>query len=558
MPRKQAEKNVFNGPGHRACSWATVVLTLALLGLMVPVAHPATSPDLRESGLEREIETVPFEAVSKDGTVLRGHVHKPKGRRALATVLTLSPYWNSAIGWGPSDRLWAEDAAFVDAGFAFAAVNVRGTGASDGCLQFGNDVDRADAYTVIETLAEERWSNGNVGMFGLSYDAWTQYMAIAADPPALKAAVPMSGIVDMWSWMAPGGAPETYAPAWMGDWRTSFSIAPTSAEARPHINCAGETSADTSAAFDLVKTGDRTAFFKDRDLRPLLRGTDVATFVTSGVRRRGDVWHNRTYDSLWRYLDPKRSRFLLGQWGHRYPTVGTFMTQVLAWFDHYLRGAPETVPPGVFEFQDDGNAWHTSTSWPPPTVSRPKLFLSGESLLTSQAKVEPSSKTFLSSPIDPGTTCGVGDGDHQALFASPPVRRDATLAGNFELRTTLASSSPGGNFAAVLYQTSGDGSCIDLSTNGFEVGRIQLDLRHGKTPGKGQDFPTGTSTVVKFRSEPLASELAEGERLVLAVGGGSSHLLPDAYQPQLTISTGPGIPGLLELPVVKGRLVFGR
>ncbi|MDP9068367.1 MAG: CocE/NonD family hydrolase [Actinomycetota bacterium] len=536
-----------------------MVIAALLLGTTAAPAYSSAAAADTDTGPVGEVEMVPFEAVAEDGTVLRGHVHKPKGRHALATVLTLSPYWNSAIGWGRSARLSQEGAAFVDAGFAFAAVNVRGTGASDGCLQFGDELDRGDAYTVIETLADERWSNGNVGMFGLSYDAWTQYMAIAADPPALKAAVPVSGIVDMWSWMAPGGAPETYAPAWMGDWRTFYSIAPTSAQARPHVDCTGETSADTSAALELVRTGDRSEFFKDRDLRPLLPGSDVAVFTTSGMRHLGEYWHNRHYDGLWKYLNPKRSRFLLGQWGHRYPqgTRRALMEMVLGWFDHYLRGGPDTVRAGVFEFQDDRKKWHSSQTWPPTPVSRTKLFLSQEKLTPSASAVKKSSVSFRSFVADPGSGCGPGGHlNHHALFVSAPVKQSATLAGNFELTTEVRSSLPGGNFAAVLYKTSGDGSCSDVSQNAVEVGRIQLDLQHSKTPGESREFPIGTPTVLRLRSEPLVSSLAHGQRLVLAVGGGSAHLLPDPLQPELTIRTGRTTRGVVELPVIRGRLVF--
>lgn len=532
----------------------TVMVCAVLFASVVPAAHSATSRVGSGSGSAIEIETVPFEVVSKDGTVLRGHVHKPKGREGLATVLTLSPYWNSSTGWGPSASLWDADRVFVDAGFAFAAVNIRGSGMSDGCLQLGNEVDRADAYAVVEALADQDWSNGKIGMFGLSYDAWTQYMAIAAGAPSLKAAIPMSGIIDPWSYLTARGAPEPNDP--FSRIRLTNSVLATDPNAKPHAACPSEISDHRLAWYELVATGDRTGYFEERDLRPLLRGSDVAVFTTSGVRSLGDGLHNRQYENLWKYLKPERSRFLLGQWGHSYPALSDFMTMAIGWFDHYLRGGPETVQAGIFEYQDDGGRWHVSRSWPPRHVTDASLFLSDGDLVSSRSEVQATSTSFRSSPADPGSSCVAGEGlPLQALYVSDPLKRDATLAGNFEMTTQLSSSLPGGNFAAVLYKTSGDGSCLDLVQNAAEVGRVQLDLRHWKTPGRAEDFPIDTPTIVKLQSEPVASYLAKGDRLVLAIGGGSSQLLPDPLQPDLTVHTRPGSAGWIRLPVVKGRLV---
>jgi hypothetical protein len=47
-----------------------------------------------------------------------------------------------------------------------------------------------------------------------------------------------------------------------------------------------------------------------------------------------------------------------------------------------------------------------------------------------------------------------------------------------------------------------------------------------------------------------------GQRLVLAVGGGARELFPDARKPALTVSTGPGLEGSLDLPVTEGTLRF--
>ncbi|HEV2756488.1 MAG TPA: hypothetical protein VG318_12025 [Actinomycetota bacterium] len=55
----------------------------------------------------------------------------------------------------------------------------------------------------------------------------------------------------------------------------------------------------------------------------------------------------------------------------------------------------------------------------------------------------------------------------------------------------------------------------------------------------------------------------EGKRVVRrslflrTAAGGSMELEPDAFRPQIVISTGKGLAGSIEIPVVSGDLRFG-
>jgi uncharacterized protein len=78
---------------------------------------------------------------------------------------------------------------YVRRGYVLAIVNMRGTHKSDG--YFGNlDPDPQsirDIYDTIEWLAAQPWSDGNVGMIGVSYFAVVQKRVAALNPPHLKA-----------------------------------------------------------------------------------------------------------------------------------------------------------------------------------------------------------------------------------------------------------------------------------------------------------------------------------------------------------------------------------
>ncbi|OQR99392.1 serine protease family S15 [Achlya hypogyna] len=83
---------------------------------------------------------------------------------------------------------------FVSEGYAWVAVDIRGTGASTGTkgMDF-DDQESADAKEVIEWITKQEWSNGEVTAFGVGLDG-VSALVIAADPhPALKA-VALNGV----------------------------------------------------------------------------------------------------------------------------------------------------------------------------------------------------------------------------------------------------------------------------------------------------------------------------------------------------------------------------
>src|SRR3954466_5022947 len=216
-----------------------------------------------------EYDLVPIEAKAADGIVLRGHAYLPKkAPRPLATVLSYSPYFYGAGAENHGTDELADDSEvsfLLDAGCAYAAVNMRGTGHSEGCMGFGDPTDVSDAATTIQTIASQPWSNGNVGMYGHSFPAWSQMMAMAGKPPALKAIVPTSGAFDLWSLLMRRGAPLN------AEGSTAFGPIFTAATGHPlpdAINQACPSFADMYRAFsENSTTGDRTDFYKARDLR---------------------------------------------------------------------------------------------------------------------------------------------------------------------------------------------------------------------------------------------------------------------------------------------------
>ena len=522
---------------------------LAVLIACVAVLGAATTARAAEYDL------VPIEAKAADGIVLRGHAYLPKqAQRPLGTVLSYSPYFYGAGAENRGTDELADDSEvsfLLDAGFAYAAVNMRGTGHSDGCMGFGDPTDVSDAATVVQTIAAQPWSNGNVGMYGHSFPAWSQMMAMAGKPPALKAIVPTSGAFDLWSLLMRRGAPLN------AEGSTAFGPIFTAATGHPPpdtINQACPSFADMYRAFsENSTTGDRTDFYKARDLRDRVTGSPVAMLGSFGIISGLNDGHILQFEGMWDRLRHDRTHEVLGQWSHEVPTdhKKDWHAQVIGWFDHWLRGGPDTVGPGV-EYQDDDDRWHRADRWPPR--SQPTLVkLSGDKVVPDTEKTGPVNATFQSADNDPGLRSDQPDdktrlynstcGPHQALFVSRPLAENVLLAGNIDVDLDLTSTLPGGNLSVFFWRTKGDGSCPDQTATWWA--RALMDLRHWATPGQSKDFPVGTPTRVQLRSHPFSAVVHKGERIVIGVGGGSSELEPDPRHPAITITR-----GAFTLPVV--------
>ena len=87
---------------------------------------------------------------------------------------------------------------------------VRGTSNSEGALHPFSQTEAQDYYELIEWAAVQDWSDGNVGLNGVSYLAMLQWYVAALNPPHLKAIIPWEGGVDLYrEWAFHGGMPET-------------------------------------------------------------------------------------------------------------------------------------------------------------------------------------------------------------------------------------------------------------------------------------------------------------------------------------------------------------
>lgn len=523
-------------------------------GATLPFSQVANADD-------RTVERRPFSVSAPDGTELRGHVYLPMHEeRPLAPVLSFGPYWNNNnVSASTGDlqprattgRVGSHASGigtFPDEGFAFAAVNMRGTGISDGCFRFGDPIEIGDAHTVVEALADREWSTDTVGMWGGSYNGWSQTLAIAGNPPSLGAVVPKSSVIDLWTVLTRRGAPIRlgWTTATRVDASESVTVLPPR---RDHLTCPNRTRT-WLANFELANSANRTAFFAKREYLDVLANSRVPMLVTNGLdyTREG---HILQVEGLYESRPAGTTHVVLGQFGHN-ETPDGFTSTVVAWFDHYLRDGPMTVEPDVVEYEDDTGTWHTTDRWPPASAQQ-SLYLSENALVADAGAVNESVQRFQSDTTSPGLArekCG----PRQAVYASGELTQPVRLAGNFTIDATVTSTLSDGTFAAVLFHTPEDGRCPDPAATDFS--RALADLRHWKRPGVATPFPVLDPTPVSFDSVPFATTIPAGHRIVLVIGGGHEYLSPVDETPTLAVTTGPDVPGSVSLPVVEGTLEF--
>ena len=118
----------------------------------------------------------------RDGVKLNATLYKPQGQKdALPCVFTLTPY----IAQSYHDR----GVYFAAHGYVFLTVDVRGRGNSEG--EFTPLLQEAkDGHDVVEWLAQQKYCNGKIAMWGGSYAGYDQWATAKEFPPHLTTIVP--------------------------------------------------------------------------------------------------------------------------------------------------------------------------------------------------------------------------------------------------------------------------------------------------------------------------------------------------------------------------------
>lgn len=175
-----------------------------------------------------------------DGLVLRADVFRPVDEDAHPVILTYGPYgkglafqegypdqWqimakeHPDVAAGSSNKYqnWevVDPEKWVPHGYVCVRVDSRGAGRSPGHLDVFSPRETRDLYECIEWAGVQPWSNGKVGLNGISYYAINQWHVASLQPPHLAAICPWEGAADWYRDMTHhGGIVCTFWANWYG------------------------------------------------------------------------------------------------------------------------------------------------------------------------------------------------------------------------------------------------------------------------------------------------------------------------------------------------------
>ena len=136
----------------------------------------------------------------RDGINLLADVHRPAEPGRYPVLVAASPYPRQIQNLGAPAGFIEAGATdfFVPRGYVHVIANCRGTSGSGGSFGFFDSQERRDMHDLVEWAAQQPWSDGNVGMIGISYFAGTQMEAAVERPPHLKAIMPIAGTFDLY------------------------------------------------------------------------------------------------------------------------------------------------------------------------------------------------------------------------------------------------------------------------------------------------------------------------------------------------------------------------
>ena len=465
-------------------------LALLLASASAAVAAPVPPDATYEQAYIPSASPVP----NDNDPTLHADVLRPKGATGkVPVIMTVSPYTNHSNDGGstfdpgaegPNDRFFdfvVRDAKVFSKGYAYVIVDLRGTGGSGGCHDWGGPGEQLDVKRAVEWAASQPWSNGKVALYGKSYDAWTGLMGLAMRPKGLSAVISQEPVVSGYRYMWTNGVRVSNTTGTPASFQL-FDVTPGTVNDDPQYH--------TNSAFsNVVKPGcnaqnvgmqsadnnPKSAFWEPRDLTPRVKGAGVPTFYMAGF-----LEDNTKPDAIfetWKNFATPDSMAWYGQWAHirgndkegnkPAPGRGTFVEEAMRFLDEHLKGVTPNKQDPRITVQDSDGKFRSEAEWPPVDARGVTVGLKGGAY------------------TDNGQNNGDGTGTvGQGVWSiSQPLPYDMHLAGVQKLDVEIASSPPRGNLVANLYEIGArDKKATLVSRDAFLLngaGKVSLEL-HGQ------------------------------------------------------------------------------
>ena len=426
----------------------------------------------RQEGMQIEWD-VPI--TMDDGLVLRADVFRPEQDGRYPVLLTYGPYgkllhfedgyktaWDRMVSQHPdvpansSNRFqsWevVDPEKWVPDGYVCVRVDSRGCGRSPGFVDHWSMRETQDFALCVEWAAEQTWSNGKVGLNGISYYAINQWQVAAMQPKGLAAMCVWEGCADFYRDMIRhGGIHCTFLQNWYdmqvktvqnglgkrghrsrmnGDWVSG-----------PETLTDEELGGNRRDIYSEVVTHELDdEFYKSRTpdfskiTVPLL---SAANWGGQGLHPRGNFEGYMRAASKDKWLEVHG----IEHWTHFYTDYGVGIQK--RFFDHFLKGDPvawKDEPKVRLQVRHPGEKFveRFESAWPIPRTQWTHYHLHGS---TSGLDTEPENHDSIRS------FRAMSDG---LTFLTSPLEKDTEITGPIAMRLAVSSSTDDADLFVVV------------------------------------------------------------------------------------------------------------
>jgi hypothetical protein len=501
------------------------------------------------------IEDKDVRVAVRDGVRIALRIYRPDGAGPYPTLFAASPYRydNNELPAYPL-FLWRETGPipwYVEQGYAFVHMDVRGSGFSEGEFGFMNRAEQEDLPEIIAWIAAQSWSNRKVGAIGQSYYCMLQWFMGIQNPPNLACLGAYDGLNDPYRYMGyPGGIEGMFIPYWFN---ASVRVSNAYPANRDHPR---EMANDLILAWQRHPFYDdwwkeRTAFeHLDRIRTPLY---SIACWAKQDLHLQGNI------HGYLRAKGPKKlamsatATAVSSQMD--FNTVDYHRKHLLPFYDHYLKGLKTDYlnrPNVEYPVRNTGVV-RGFDSWPPPGV-KPAVFHlhkgpSGSVASLNDGALDPAPSsggaTSYSYP-QPNWTLGVvpvgptGPDPARAVltFTTRPLDADIEIAGNGKVVLYCSTTRDDMDFIVKVSEQFAQGAeerqkgvqpRYMIATKGWlrvshaeHDGMPGAEGSHSYSHAGRKPLTPGKVYKVEVPLEPIAYRFRQGNRIRLEIACGDS------------------------------------